>query len=239
MQCFSGVSFDPVVERQPLTFAVYGIYKGAFVMRDDQTGTIWAHLTGEALAGPLVGRQLKPFPVQMTSFVRWLELHPASLAPDPSVMVQPRQIRPGLAELGPRFVASMPTWDRRLHDRTLVLGVRVTGGSRAYVMDPDNPGPSLLQDELAGVPLVLLGSSGTFPVAFDRRVGGEVIDLRFEEERIVDSAGSTWDAEGRAIGGPNAGEALRFLPSHLSDWYAWAAYHPETQIAELRPGSQT
>ncbi len=238
VKCFSGVGFDPVVDGEPLTFAVYGLHKGTFVMRDQETGTIWAHVTGEALAGPHAGRRLEQVPVHMTAFVTWLGSHPDSLAPHPSALVTPRQVAPGQSELGPKFRASMPTWDRRLPDRTLVLGVRVTGGARAYVVDPDHPGPRLLQDEVAGVPLVLLARPGTFPVAFDRRLGAEVVDLRLADERIVDATGSVWDPEGRAIDGPRAGEALRFLPSRLIDWYAWAAYHPESQIADLRPGAR-
>src|SRR5437763_1906916 len=50
-------------------------------MADRETGTVWAHLTGEALAGPLAGRRLLPLPVTMTSFGAWLDLHPDSLAP--------------------------------------------------------------------------------------------------------------------------------------------------------------
>lgn len=236
VKCFSGVGFDPVVDGVPLTFAVYGLHKGTFVMRDHQTGTIWAHVTGEALAGPHAGRRLEQVPVQMTAFVRWLELHPDSLAPHPSAMATPRRVAPGQSELGPKFRSSRRTRDRRLPDRTFVLGVRVGGGSRAYVVDPDHPGPPLFQDELAGVPLVLLAWPGAFPVAFDRRLGTDVVDLRLGAERIVDASGSVWDPEGRAIDGPRAGEALRFLPSRLIDWYAWVAYHPESQIADLRPG---
>jgi hypothetical protein len=37
-----------------------GLYDGLFVMQDTETKTLWNHITGEALYGPLVGRTLGP-----------------------------------------------------------------------------------------------------------------------------------------------------------------------------------
>ena len=37
-----------------------GLYDGLFVMQDQETRTLWNHITGEALYGPLVGRTLGP-----------------------------------------------------------------------------------------------------------------------------------------------------------------------------------
>jgi hypothetical protein len=37
-----------------------GLYDGLFVMQDKETKTLWNHITGEALYGPLVGRSLGP-----------------------------------------------------------------------------------------------------------------------------------------------------------------------------------
>lgn len=41
-----------------LTFQCEGSHHGTFVMRDAETGTLWHHLTGKALHGPLAGTQL-------------------------------------------------------------------------------------------------------------------------------------------------------------------------------------
>ncbi|MBI2150594.1 MAG: DUF3179 domain-containing protein, partial [Acidobacteria bacterium] len=37
-----------------------GLYDALFVMQDRETKTLWNHITGEALYGPLVGRALGP-----------------------------------------------------------------------------------------------------------------------------------------------------------------------------------
>ena len=41
------------------TFAEHGLYDGLFLMRDEETGTFWDHLTGEAVYGPRVGTVLE------------------------------------------------------------------------------------------------------------------------------------------------------------------------------------
>ncbi len=37
-----------------------GLYDALFVMQDTESKTLWSHMTGEALYGPLVGRSLGP-----------------------------------------------------------------------------------------------------------------------------------------------------------------------------------
>ncbi len=48
-------SIDGVVH----TFAEHGLYDGLFLMRDEETGTYWDHVTGEAVYGPQVGTALE------------------------------------------------------------------------------------------------------------------------------------------------------------------------------------
>jgi hypothetical protein len=41
-------------------FENVGLYDGLFVMQDSETKTLWNHITGEAMYGPMVGRTLGP-----------------------------------------------------------------------------------------------------------------------------------------------------------------------------------
>ncbi len=41
------------------TFVDHGLYDGLFLMRDEETGTYWDHVTGEAVYGPRVGTALE------------------------------------------------------------------------------------------------------------------------------------------------------------------------------------
>jgi hypothetical protein len=49
----------PSIDGVRHTFAEHGLYDGLFLMRDEETGTFWDHLTGEAVYGPRVGTVLE------------------------------------------------------------------------------------------------------------------------------------------------------------------------------------
>ena len=56
--CNSGVTLTPTIDGRTLHFASAGLYDGVIVFRDTETGTLWNHITGEAMHGPLAGRRL-------------------------------------------------------------------------------------------------------------------------------------------------------------------------------------
>ena len=49
----------PSIDGAVHTFAEHGLYDGLFLLRDEETGTYWDHLTGEAVYGPRVGTVLE------------------------------------------------------------------------------------------------------------------------------------------------------------------------------------
>ena len=49
----------PHVDGDVHRFAEHGLYNGLFLLRDEESGTFWDHLTGEAVYGPLVGSALE------------------------------------------------------------------------------------------------------------------------------------------------------------------------------------
>jgi hypothetical protein len=230
-RCRSGTAFDPRVDGRDLTFRLYGGYQGTVVMQDDQTGTLWSHVTGEALAGPLVGHRLQQLPVELVPLETWLERHPHSRAP----VAPPRPHRSaGQQDVVEWVGRTLHAPDDRLDPGARVLGVAAVGAARAYVLDPGRTPPLLLQDQVGDVPIVLLGSPGASPLAFDRRLDGTVLAFELEAGRVVDAGGSVWTGSGVAVEGPLEGRRLSFVPSMVTNWHAWSGYHPGCEITDLR-----
>ena len=50
----------PTINGRMGHFNNVGLYDGLFVMQDTETKTLWNHITGEALYGPMVGKTLGP-----------------------------------------------------------------------------------------------------------------------------------------------------------------------------------
>lgn len=227
-KCYGAVAFDPKVDGEVLTLEVFGAYQGAVVLADEQSNSLWSALSGVALAGPRVGARLDLAPLRLITFGQWMAMHPDSTAPDPTSMVEPARWLPGSYRFGRSWRLTVSRWDQRLPERTFVLGVEAGSAARAYVLSVDRPGPRVYQDEVGGIPIVLLAPADAWPLAFDRRVGDRVASLRLDGEQIVDEAGTPWTGEGRETG--DGGRSLAYVPSRVTEWYAWAAAYPRTDI---------
>jgi len=57
--CHTGLVWEATVEGRTLHFHLAGINNQNFIMRDEETGSWWQQVTGEAIFGPLKGRRLK------------------------------------------------------------------------------------------------------------------------------------------------------------------------------------
>ncbi len=53
-------------------FSEHGLYDGLFLMRDEESGTFWDHMTGEAVYGPMVGTSLDVTALQQTTVAQAL-----------------------------------------------------------------------------------------------------------------------------------------------------------------------
>ncbi|MBI4566404.1 MAG: DUF3179 domain-containing protein [Planctomycetes bacterium] len=68
------------LDGRTLTFGHEGIlYKNSFVMYDKETKSLWIHTLGEAVKGPLKGKQLEFIPSFITTWKAWRTKHPETL----------------------------------------------------------------------------------------------------------------------------------------------------------------
>ncbi len=81
MVCNSGTSLVPTIDGKLHHFNNVGLYDALFIMQDTETKTLWNHITGEALYGPLVGRSLGPTGNLLPTNVK------EALASDPKIQV--------------------------------------------------------------------------------------------------------------------------------------------------------
>ena len=235
MVCSSGVGFNPEIEGTRYTFDVVGLYNGLFVMADRQTGSVWTHYDGSILNGPLAGKglSLELQPIVHTTWAEWQAAYPETTVLDwyPEYENRYRSIEPGRSGLGPQFQATVLNWDDRLAENELVLGANIGSDYRAYVLSELQAELQVIADELGGVPIVVfLEPDNSYGLAFKSELNGELVQWSVAGGQIVDSGGSAWDVSGKSISGPNAGSQLEFVTSFVTEWYGWAAYHPDTTI---------
>jgi len=225
------------VAGRTLTFGVSGmLLKNGLLMFDRETGTLWSHLRGDAVAGPLRGRRLEV--LAGIPRVTWSALR--RRAPGARVLsVGGREDVPdGYAayHADPRRLGVRPPArrDRRLPGKAIVLGVRVRGAAKAYPLDRLGE-EGAVNDVLGGLPIVAAWSrSAGASAVYDRRAAGRM--LRFHQRlvggRLRDRAtGTAWDLlRGTGLEGPLAEERLRPVPHVTAYWFAWVEHHPDTRL---------
>jgi hypothetical protein len=65
------------VAGRELTFLVSGkLWRNSLIMQDEETGTLWSHITGEALEGELAGMTLEVVESVQADWQRWRDRHP-------------------------------------------------------------------------------------------------------------------------------------------------------------------
>jgi hypothetical protein len=223
------------VNGRQLHFRLSGINNQNFIMRDEETGTWWQQVSGAAILGPLKGRHLERVPQDELTFAQWKREQPRGrvLRPDPGVKKYAgRDWEQQIAKLP----AVTPLIDRRLEPRTLVIGIRTGGKSKAYPMGALQRQSPII-DTIGTTPvLVVLGPDRKSVRAFSRLVDGKTLELfgKPGTAELIDApTGSEWDFTGRAIRGPLAGRTLQKIEVLSDYWFDWRIYNPETAVYTL------
>ena len=205
-------------------------------MWDDATGTVWSHLDGVALEGDLAGEQLQILPLQTTTWAAWLADHPDTTIPSIDTGYGYRRGGSiGGAGLSGTFRDTLDGIDTRLPDNELVIGVLAGDEAWAFPLEAI-PDDAPMQASVGGIPVVIFEDSAGIPSHAYHRVlsDGTTLDFaRSEDGAIVDlQTGSVWHPDGLAVEGDLAGVQLAFVTSFFTEWYGWAAFHPDTLIYE-------
>src|ERR1051326_4605906 len=144
-------------------------------MRDDETGSWWQQVTGEAVNGPLKGKQLRSVIHDELTYGlwkrekangRWLQPHaPAA----PAGKYAPANWEERMTKVP---VTTSAAIDKLLDARAIVIGIKVNDAARAYPFDAVLKQSPIL-DQLGGVPiLIVLGDYHKSVRVFDRTGDG-------------------------------------------------------------------
>ena len=224
------------VDGRRLRFHLSGINNQNFLMQDEQTGSWWQQVTGEALFGPLKGKRLDLVFHDEVSFGTWKQEHPRTRVLRPDDSAPWREFSKSWeAETAKLPVVTPVRPGEPFGPREVVVGLEVRGAAKAYPWSAVQRQSPVL-DTLAGMPIVLVvGEDGRSVRAFSRRVDGRELQLFAKPGgpplRLVDAeTGSEWSFAGEAVSGPLAGRKLDKVYTLLDYWFDWQTYHPRTTV---------
>ncbi|MCY3916672.1 MAG: DUF3179 domain-containing protein [Chloroflexi bacterium] len=250
--CNSAVTFDRRVNGEALDFGVSGLLRNSdLIMFDRQSESWWQQLTGEGLAGEHAGVFLDIVPSQVIGFGSFAERYPEGLVmsratgynrqygANPYSNYDSRPGRPFLfhGEIDPRLDSAVDH----------VLAAIIGADAKAYPFDILRA-EQVINDRIGDTPIVVffqggvasalgdhvidnardIGAAGMYQSSIDGKV------LRFtanDDGSFADGeTGSTWNAFGEAIAGELAGSQLNWVHAFPHFWFAWAAFHPDTEV---------
>lgn len=231
--------WEATVNNRRLNFHLAGINNQNFIMRDEETGSWWQQVTGQAIQGPLKGAQLKPVLHDELSFGVWQREQPNGRVLKPDARVAAKYEAENWEEEYANLPVVVPIHPAdKLKPRALIVGLEINGAAKAYPL-ADLERQHLILDELGGVPLlIVLGEDKKSVRAFERKVDGRTLEFFLKPDaqplQLVDAeTGTTWDFTGKAGSGQLMARSLRQIPLLKDYWFDWKIYHPQTAIYTL------
>jgi hypothetical protein len=244
--CGSGVTADRLVDGEETTFGVSGLlWRSDLVMYDQATESLWSQVLGRAIRGPQTGERLSLVPSTFTSWGEWRRTHPDGevLLPPPLSLTitdtPPRnydgEAYAGYDESRRIGIGYNDFDDDRLHPKARVVGIRVDGTAKAYPLSTVLDADGVVNDTVAGLPVVAVGAGDGTLAVYDRRVDGSTLSFQPGDDRTVVADGSAFDIRtGAATSGPLAGARLDQVNDRSPMfWFAWADFHPNTAVYGL------
>ena len=213
-------------------FRVGGVYDGLFMMVDRETGTLWNHVTGEAVHGPLTGAQL-----DMTSLLQMNVGQALALDARMPVAVSDRPFGTRPSRFGPEvanpalptgFEATMGSEDTRRPRMDIGLGIWTETTRRYYPMATIRERGRAFVDDVDGEQvLIYIQPESATPAAIF--VTGSSLtwdgdDVRFDTGTVV-RAGLLFDADGQAL-------QVRHPNQMFTRWYGFSLTFPGSEVVD-------
>ncbi len=254
--CNTAIAYERQVGERTLDFAVSGLLRNSdLVMYDRSTETLWQQSTGRAIVGNLVGARLTGVPATIVSFGQFRAAYPDGLIMSPETGWFREYGQNPYLEYDrpePRPFLYRGELDDRLPPKLRVVSVETPDGAAfAYPWDFVSE-QRVVYDTHDETRIVIFWTPGTVSAldrgmiaesadigataVFNRELDGRLLSFELNAadesgQTFVDlETGSVWDILGRAVSGELAGAQLEPVIASDHFWFAWQAFHPDTEI---------
>lgn len=235
------MAFKSMAGRYPSVFGNEGVlYNGNLIMFDTTTGSLWSQLLAISIDGQLRGKRLERIPVY---WCRWGGVKTRF----PQAQVLSRStgykrnygkdpygsyLRSGTYYDDARMVYPAQPMSNKLPIKERILGLEIEGIYGALVIDAVRQA-RVLNQGLGLHRLVGMYDEDLDRVRiFDRRLpDGTLLEFQVFEGKYVDKdTRSQWNSDGECFYGRYRGSKLKPVLGLDSMWFAWYAFHPDTQV---------
>ncbi len=256
--CNTAIAFKRTVGEEVLEFGVSGLLRNSdLVMYDRATHSLWQQATRRAIVGAYVGARLDHVPASIVSFGQFADEYPDGLMLSRGGRPYGENPYGGYDRDNTPFLFSGEI-DPRLPGVERVVALETTDpatGDAEFIAYPWSVVSErrAINDARGGLPIAVLWTPGTntalgarsiadaedigAAAVFTTLIGDIALILEpnpDDDQTFIDvSTGTVWNIFGRAISGTY--ESAQLEPVLHADyfWFAWAAFHPETEVYGL------
>lgn len=222
------------------TYGVSGLlYNSNLILYDRETDSFWSQMRLQSVHGERIGELPDSLALVETRFATWRQMYPDTVVLSRVTGYTRNYDRYpyGSYRSDTRLLFGVKPRDRRLHEKTRVLGISIDEHHVAYQINNFAFDREVINTTIGGIPIVVVGSSGDdLGLAFGRTLAdGTVLTLSTSTATLpalmTDHEGTHWDAFGVALNGPRQGQQLPLIRAHIAFWFAWAAFNPGSEIS--------
>jgi hypothetical protein len=214
------------VDGKVLTFHLAGINNQNFLMRDEETGSYWQQITGQAIAGPLRGRALPFVHSDELSFRVWSAEQPQGqvLAPVAKYASDYEEKDWDVKMDKARSILQFP--NSGLPMREQVFGIFNQSASRAFPVKRVLA-DKLVLDHVGAEAVVLVVGPDNLSVRAFRNTTPPRDFYAFPGFFQDTQTGTKWNFQGCPLSGGACLEPVAMVKDY---WFDWKNYHPATTI---------
>lgn len=231
----SGLVFDNQIQGRTLDLGVSGLlFDNNLIMFDRMTRSTFSQMWFCGIDGAFKGMTLSAVDAIETTWGAWKVLAPRTRVLSTNTGIPGRDYFFSPYDrfqytTSPTLLFPLSFDDTRLARKDRVHGVIVGNSTKAYPLKRFT-GPTVLNDQVNGVPLLIVaGGAPNLIVSFLRTVGERTLTFMahttgFPMTLVDQETRSTWTMTGRAVDGPLAGTTLQRPLAYNAYWFAWGAF---------------
>ena len=231
----TGIGWNREIDGKETTFGVSGLlYNSNLMPYDRLTNSTWSQQRLDCVNGQLRGTNAEVYTLVETNFATLKRYFPQSQVLNGSTGFDRSYGRYPYGDYKSnqsRLLFPVSNKDNRLGLKERVLGVILSSGEKkVYGFDAKAGDPFLIEDQLGGIKLTVIGSqSQNFLVAFETVDFQLALDVDDSPFIVKDQNGIRYDLLGNPAPGAVA-NALKLPSQFIGYWFSWGTFYPNIDL---------
>ena len=265
--CNTAIAFESQIGDEVFKFGVSGLLRNSdLVMYDRNTESLWQQSSGRAIVGTMVGARLQYVPASVVTVGQLRSAYPDALVMsrdtgwDRPYGQNPYRGYDNPEKGGPYgFFFDRDSIDERLPPAERVVSIEGPSGAAIAYAWSRLEEARIVHDSFDGIDLVVFWTPGALSIldagvlrdgreigttaVFESNLDGQALTFTVNpaddagQTFVDEQTGTVWDIFGRAVEGDLAGSQLTRVIHSDHFWFAWQAFHPDTEVIALAPVS--